>query len=263
MRIFWVTALLVVALEALLAGVFLIGYFTIGGWLAGVLLALGVLLLLLLPWLGDLVVDYSLADERVAVKLAWWGRAVFAGRHEPELRLRFLGLPYRRKMPRKPEPKAPSKRKLVYWAHLAGWAKAHLEQLGRLLLSSVDAGHLLFWQARELRVEAANISGKPAVERVIERLFHRFTAGPLQLQYLAGERRRLEFHYRIRMWKVGQAGLYLLLQGQPKKLAALWSKENAAARKAERETERTKRRLHLVSEQPPASEAEDLRRAVG
>ena len=238
MRLVVGTALIVLAAEVILAAAFIIGYFAVGGWLPGLLLMLGVLVLMVIPWIGDLAVDFNLADKRTNVKLAWWGRATVEQKHEPKLSVRVLGIPYSKEMRRKMVSKEPEKPKLFTVARVVGWVEGHMRTVGWFLLMGGTSAHMMFWEAKEFKVKLWSATENRILDHILARIIKARKIGNMSLYYMIGNKRQAEVHYQIGLFRAAVAGLYTLLQGQPTEVAKSWAAANKAADQAERETAR-------------------------
>ena len=88
-----------IIIQVLLAAAFVLGFFWLGGWQWGLLFAGIMLLLIVLPWLGDLKVVIDSDGPRGTVRIGWWGRVAFrVAATETRLLIRVLGIPIRRTM---------------------------------------------------------------------------------------------------------------------------------------------------------------------
>lgn len=226
MRVFAVAALILLLLEAVLLLAFLAGFYWLGGWLPGVLLCAVVFLLLLLPWLGDLVVHYESAAGRVAVRMSWWGHMTYQGKPDRELRIRVLGIPWRKRMEeRKPKEKpdvepevAQEARRRRRWGMMR-WGRQNVEQLIRLLLTGLQAGHEMLCASKELRVRVGAPTQISYADQAIAGAVGRRRLGPLELRCAADGERRVTVHYRIGLLRAALTGLCVAAQAKPWKLA--------------------------------------------
>lgn len=97
MRMVGCAVLGTVILQLLLAAAFALGLFWLDGWQWGLLLAGVLLLLIALPWLGELKVVFDSEGPKGAVRVGWWGRASFrVTERETRVLARILGIPIRR-----------------------------------------------------------------------------------------------------------------------------------------------------------------------
>ncbi|GEM_PF-4292986 len=104
MRMAGAVTLGVLIIEILLVGAFLLGFFWLDGWQWGTLFAAVMLLLIVLPWAGELKLVFDSVGPRGAVRVGWWGRASFAvAAEETRLLVRVLGIPIRKRFPSKPK----------------------------------------------------------------------------------------------------------------------------------------------------------------
>ena len=173
-------ALLLLA-EAFAALGFCLGFFWVGGIVPGLVIALACLVLLLLPWLGDLVLEFDSLPREVKVRLAWWARAQVLLGDEKMLRVRLLGLPYRRSLrPREAKPGKPQEPK----PDLKRWARENARDLSRLALSGLQAGSELFWEAKAFSLTVNAPAQADVVDQIVAGLIGRRKAHVFELRVL-------------------------------------------------------------------------------
>lgn len=213
-RIFWAMVLAVLLAESLLALAFWAGYTWLGGLLPGLLLAAALLLLLVLPWLGEVRVAYDSQAQEIRVKVSWWASALVRLAEERELRLRLLGLPLRRKLGRRP----PEKTGAAPPAGRPGTSRNLLPQLTRFALAALEAANEVAWATKELTVIANAPAQSEVLDQVIAGALGTRATGPLTLQVRPEGRRRLQVRYRIGLFTLASAALFVLLQGRARRL---------------------------------------------
>ncbi len=216
MRFFTAVALIVLVCELILAAAFLAGYFWLGGWRPGLLLLAGVLLLLILPWIGEAAVEYDSAAGQATVKLGWWGGLTIRQRAEPEVRARFFLIPWRSKKPSKPEPTEDSVARQRPRGPLRLLRGVNAEQLLGLLVALGQTVHELFWGAREFSIHVEAPTQNQSADSALANIVGRRTWGPLQFQLGDSGARAVRVRYRIALLPAAVAGLRLLVEGRPR-----------------------------------------------
>lgn len=227
-------ALVLILLEVVLVLAFWGGWVWIGGWPGGVILLAGVSLLLALPWVGDLQIDYDTTTNETDLRLSWWGRLTLQTKPLRELRGRVLGIPWRRKLGAK-ERKARHKereRRAERGRKLLRWATGNFDPVVRALLAALQAAHELLWESRELTVYVQAPTQIEAADRIITGLVGARIVGPLDLRSAGKGERRVRVHYQIGLLRATLTLLYAFLQGRPRALAAL---RKSATKQAEKE----------------------------
>ena len=214
MRVLGWVALVLLILEALVGFACYAGYAWLGGGWAGTALVLGVLLLIVIPWLGDLVVEYD-SGSGLKVRLAWW--AALQIKFKPrEARFRILFITWRKAEAAKPRshkrrrPQA-AKKKASPWPAVG----KNLGGIGRVVLAGLQALGTLLAEAKELRIIAKSLTQNDMADAVLAGVVSEREAGPVRLELLSGGQRRVEVHYRIGLLRACLTALYAALQSRP------------------------------------------------
>lgn len=224
MRVLLAVALVLIILEAVLALAFWGGWVWIGGWRGGLILLAGVLLLLALPWIGDLYLDYDSMNNETRMRLSWWGRLVLRTRPTKEIRGRVFFIPWRKKLDRKTAKVEPredvGRAPQVAWRFVR-WGADNFNPVVRMLLAGLQAAHELLWESREFRVYVQAPTQLEPADRTIAGLVGDRTVGPLDLSCGGGGQRRVQVHYRTGLLRATLTLLYMALQGRLHLLASL------------------------------------------
>jgi len=223
MRFFIAVALIILVCELILAAAFLAGYFWLGGWGPGLLLLGGVLLLLILPWIGEAAVEYDSAAGQATVRLGWWGGLTFRQRPETEVRGRFFLIPWRSKKPSKPKPE-PTEDSVGVQRPRRAWRlprfslfrAINAKQLLGLLLALGQTAHELFWGARYFSIDVEAPTQNQLADSALRNLVGCRTWGPLEFQLGDSGARRVRVRYRIALVLAAVAGLRVLVEGRPR-----------------------------------------------
>jgi hypothetical protein len=214
MRPLTYVALVVVCLEVIVALAALLGYRWLGGWEGAFLLGLIALILIALPWVGDLVVSFDSITGIASAHLAWWGRAVYELRPERRLRVHILGLRVRTSKPgrrasrrreRKPPPRGP--RRLPH----------RLDQFIATVLVAGQTAHALASQARGISLTLQSPIGLGVLDRFLARTIGSRRLGKLQLRCLDQGERRVTFSYRIGLLRAALIAARFLAEGRPRR----------------------------------------------
>ncbi len=245
MRMAGAIALLLLGIEALVGLGFLAGWYWVGGLPGGLALGGGVLLLLVLPWLGELVVRFDSVGPAAGVRISWWGRLSFRETAETsEFCVRVLGIPFRRSRPKQssepalklaptteppppeteaeiPEPQeVPARRKTANFMLKVN--AAALEDITRMGLIGLSAANDLLWGAREITVRLDDVTEHGGVDSALQHIFGARTVGPLNLLVMTGDgTRRVRLRYRIGLFRVAMNGLQVFVEGRPLRLKAV------------------------------------------
>ena len=213
LRLFGAGILLLLGVEILLGLAFWAGCAWLGGPVAGLLLAAVVLALMVLPWVGELRAEFDSQSRELKAKVSWWASARVSFTGEPELRLRVLGVPYRRKLrKRAPPPVAAPVKKLT--ARKQKPAKRNPRDLIRFALAALLAAGELLSETEQVAVTVNAPAGIDAVDQIIAGVVGRRTLGPVDLQVLPEGNRRVRLRYRIALRTCLAAGLFVLIQGR-------------------------------------------------
>jgi len=221
-RVFSASLLCLVILQVILALVFWAGYTWIGGVVPGALLTAAVLILIVLPWVGELTVVYDSRTQEMNVKAAWWGSARVRFADPRELRLRVCGLPYRRRLAKAAQPvQGPTPNR-------AEWARQNLPGLLRFALAALQAANEITLATKQMTVTLNAPTQIDVLDQILAGVIGRRTLGPFTAQALPEGHRRVRVHYRVALRTVAAAGLCVLLLGRARKL--LWSWQAAGRR---------------------------------
>lgn len=237
MRMAGASALLVLAVELLVGLGFLAGWHWIGGLRGGLIVGGVMLLLIVLPWLGELAVRFDSAGPAAAVRISWWGRFFFRETPEAsEFCVRVFGIPFRRSKPKQPpepvmpaEPSAaeaeaevlepPARRKGASFLRKVN--ADTIEGVTRMGLAGLAAANDLLWGAREIVVRLDDLTEREVVDRALHRVFGARGVGPLDLIVMTGDgTRRVRLRYRIGLLRVAMNALQVFVEGQPLRLRA-------------------------------------------
>ena len=225
-RVLVAVTAIVVLFEALLALAFFVGYYWVGGWEAGLLLCAGLLLMILLPWLGSLEADYDTDGHRVSVRLSWWARLAAQSKPQREVKGRVLGIPWRKKLKTEKVAEQTEEQELEEETRAdqdGGWREQFrgmsVEDMTRLAPAALQALADLVWEAQELRLELHAPTGHGLADTVIAAVVGHRGLGPLDLQCTDTGDRRVRVRFRIGMLRAGLAVLYLAIQARPLHLA--------------------------------------------
>lgn len=263
MRMAGAGALMLLVLEILLLLAFVAGSVWVGGWQGGVVLAAVILLLIALPWLGDLTVWLDSARPFARVRIGWWGAATFRGAKDPpELEVRILGIPIRRKITpstkrdtetvdnieETPEPGSDEEREMFEDTEREGRPEAQekaialqrvwrqidpqsVEGFSRVATAGLKAATDLIWDAHEITISVMDPTEKPIVDAAIEQTFGRRELGPLDLTLSAnsGERRILA-RYRIGLLRAAMSALQMAIDGRLLAFSKMMKRRNVQQR---------------------------------
>jgi len=217
LRLFGAGMLLLLGVEVLLGLAFWAGCAWLGGPVAGLLLGAAVLALMVLPWVGELRAEFDSQPRELKAKVSWWASARVSFTGEPELRLRVLGVPYRRKLRKRAPPpvtahgKKPTARKQKP-------AKRNTRDLVRFALAALLAAGEILLETEQIAVTVNAPAGIDAVDQIIAGVVGRRTLGPVNLQVLPEGSRRVRLRYRIALRTCAAAGLFVLVQGRARRV---------------------------------------------
>lgn len=258
MRMAGASALLVLAVELLVGLGFLVGWYWVGGLRGGLIVGGVVLLLIVLPWLGELAVRFDSAGPAAAVRISWWGR--FSFRETPEASefcVRVLGIPFRRTTPKQrpeptPEPATPGEAPPVEAeaeaqeapeaAQAPEMPAQHkavsfvrkinadtIEGVTRMGLAGLAAANDLLWGAREIVIRLDDMTEREVADRALHRVFGARSVGPLDVIVMTGDgTRRVRLRYRIGLLRVAMNALQVAVEGQPLRLKAAMERAKQA-----------------------------------
>jgi len=219
-RVFTAVTLWVLAVELLLGLGFVLGYYWLGGWQMGLLVAGVVLLLLVLPWLGELQGEYDSRSGQLCARVGWWGRVRYHRGPPALIELRLCGIPWRRRLDRAGDAKraaapaapqaepAPRRRTWQLPPERAG-------DLGRALWAALGAGHDLLWDARRVYVQIDAPTQHQTPDQILARVFGHRGLDPLELKLTADEqRRRVQVRYRVGLFRAAVTALCAACQAR-------------------------------------------------
>jgi hypothetical protein len=244
-RLFIVPILLALLPEGILAFAMVAGIVWLGHVIYGFILMFGAALLMALPLLGDLVIDVNAPPQQVAAEIGWWGRLTYREGEPAELRVRLLGIPYRRRMVRKP--RAPKRVKPK--VELRRWALANKANLSRLLLAGLQAGNESLWGSEAISVTAGGLTQIDIVDQIISGVIGHRTVGPIDIMAKPEGGRQVSIRYRIGLAQALFIGLFVALQGRPASLVRSY-------RQAQRRAEATQAEVTGAGAAAPAAGGE-------
>jgi len=224
MRVFTGVFIWVLLSEMLVGLGFLAGYYWIGGWQMGLLVTGAALLIMLLPWLGELRAQYDSASERVEVRMGWWGRVRYQRKPRAMLEVRACGIPWRRELdkpqasaePSEPVPPAqPAAKKSRPPRRRWQVTPEKLGDFGRALLSALVASNDLIWDAREIRVQVDSPTEHKLPDQIIEKVVGHRGVDPIDIKLTAGDgKRHIRVRYRIGLFRAMVICVCAALQGR-------------------------------------------------
>jgi hypothetical protein len=257
MRMAAAVALGILVIEILLAAAFLIGLYWLGTWWWGLLLSGALLLLLSLPWLGELKLVFDSGGPRAALRVAWWGRASFhVVDDQTRAIFRILGIPFRRTIGGRAKPavderedeeapdpedegSAPEDREADQQAPASEMRTRRkpfwqlidvdtIEGFSRAITTALSAGNELIWDARECRVWLTAPTGSAMADTALERVFGLRAVGPIHV-ILTGEpqQRRVRLRYRIGLLRGALAALQMIANGRAIQFARIMKQKSA------------------------------------
>ena len=215
MRLIWIVALGLLALEIILALAFWAGWSWIGGWPGGLGLLALTLVLMILPWLGDLTVDVDSEVAKADVGLGWIGRFTRMGEPKRETRMRFLFFHWTRRdgVPRKKKKKPARAR-----APRRGRVAAVLDSappIFRMVSAGAQALIDLAHDAHEFSVEVQSPTALSRANTALAGIIGTRQLGPLRLQVSGRGERAFRLRYRIKFARAAAIALSALIQARP------------------------------------------------
>ena len=215
MRLIWIVALGLLALEIILALAFWAGWSWIGGWPGGLGLLALALVLMILPWLGDLTVDVDSEVAKADVGLGWIGRFTRMGEPKRETRMRFLFFHWTRRdgVPRKKKKKPARAR-----APRRGRVAAVLDSappIFRMVSAGAQALIDLALDAHEFSVEVQSPTALSRANTALAGIIGTRQLGPLRLQVSGRGERAFRLRYRIKFARAAAIALSALIQARP------------------------------------------------
>ena len=253
MRVFLTAAILLLIGEAIIGLAFLAGYHWWGGALRGLLVAAVAAIIMIAPWIGDLVIDFDSASGKGVIRLSWWGKVMLQVSAPPSARICLLGICIKRvtRRPEKPpRPKRAVKSQRMLRRRMWRWLRRSLRDLVPPVLAGSHLAHVFLWEAREIELTTqsptqfsladqmiAKIIGSPRLGGSAPRRLQpgregkaaaKPQPGTLQLRFLYPRKRRIVFHYRIGLFRISAAAAVALAQARP--LRALRAMKEARRR---------------------------------
>lgn len=218
MRVFITAAILLLIGEVILGLAFFAGYYWWGGGLRGLIAAAIAAILMIAPWMGDMVVDFDSSAGKGTVRLAWWGKVIQELKPTPRLRICLLGICVKRaiRKPGKPKPRRVIKSRRTLTRSLWRWLRRNFEKLVPMLLAVGQLAHVLFREAREIELTVQSPTQFSFADNMIAKLIGSPKLGRLQLRCLYPGERRIVLHYRIGLPRAAMAALLALAQGRPR-----------------------------------------------
>ncbi len=263
-RLFVIPILLALLPEGILAFAMVAGIVWLGSVIYGFILMFGAALLMALPLLGDLVVDMDAPPQQVSVRVGWWGRVAFRGGDQAELRIRLLGIPYRRRIAKKPaKPKREEKKEPAL--SVKRWAVANTNNLGRLLFAVLQAVHEFVWESKAVAVTANGPTQIDVVDQLIAGVLGHRIIGPVDIEARPEGERKAHVTYRIGLAEALFIGMFVMLQGRPLSLMRSYqqAQKRAEATRVEVAGPRLVAPTAGVAQQPrPRPPEEEERRAA-
>lgn len=221
MRVITVAVIWALVVEVLLGLAFLAGCHWIGGWQAGLLLAGAALLIMALPWLGELTARYDSATGSVRARIGWWGRLALTGSPEPLLEVRVCGIPWRKKLgskksketsPGEPSSESPTPSRPRIRPQIN---HENVDDITRAVTAALAAGNDLLWDAREVYFRIDAPAENSAYDDVIARVVGYRGVGPVDVKVTRGDgKRRIRARYRIGLFRAGATALCMAAQGR-------------------------------------------------
>jgi len=214
MRLIWIVALGVFALELILGLAFWAGWAWIGGWPGGLGLLALALVLMILPWLGDLTVDVDSDIAKADVGLGWIGRFTRTGEPKRETRMRFLffrwtqrdGVPRKKKKPVRV--RAPRRGRV-------GAVLDSAPSIFRMVSAGAQALVDLALEAHEFSVEVQSPTPLSRANTALAGIIGTRQLGPLRLHVSGHGERAFRLRYRIKFARAAAIALSALVQARP------------------------------------------------
>src|SRR5262245_17939954 len=216
MRLIWIVALGVLAFEIILALAFWAGWAWIGGWPGGLGLLALALVLMILPWLGDLSVDVDSEIAKADVGLGWIGRFTRSGEPKRETRMRFLFFHWTQRdgAPRKKKRKKPAR----VQGRRRGRVGTVLDSVPPIFRMVSAAGQALVdlaLEAHEFSVEVQSPTPLQRANTALAGFIGTRQLGPLRLQVSGRGERAFRLRYRIKFARAAAIALSALVQARP------------------------------------------------
>jgi hypothetical protein len=217
MRLIWIVALGVLALELILGLAFWAGWAWIGGWPGGLGLLALALVLMILPWLGDLTVDVDSEVAKADVGLGWIGRFTRMGEPKHETRMRFLFFHWTRRdgVPRKKKKKGKPHRVRAPRRGRVGTVLDSVPPIFRMVSAGAQALIDLALDAHEFSLEVQSPTPLSRANTALAGIIGTRQLGPVRLQVSGRGERAFRLRYRIKFARAAAIGLSALIQARP------------------------------------------------
>jgi hypothetical protein len=235
-----VTAVVIWALvvEVLIGLAFLAGYCWIGGYQMGLLIAGATLLVMALPWVGELAARYDSADGSMRATVGWWGRVAITQKPESLLEVRVCGIPWRKKLGAKKSddgasppaplrsgegrpakataddtsPDSPTRARPRVRMQVT---HENVDDVTRAVTAALAAGNDLLWDATEVYFRIDAPAEHAAYDDVIARIVAHRGVGPVDVKVTRGEgKRRIRGRYRIGLFRAAAIAMCMAAQGR-------------------------------------------------
>jgi len=212
-RVFTAVVIWVLLVELVLGLAFWAGTAWLGGWQMGMLMAGAVLLLMLLPWLGELSGSYDSKGNAAQLRIGWWGTFSFTQEPEQLIEVRVIGIPWRRKLKSKEEAEEEAKaaeategeeKKPAAKKDKKKWrlGPENIADATRAVFAALAGSTDLMWDAREIHCRVDAPTGQATADDVIARVWDHRGVGPVDLKATPGDgTRRVRARYRIGLFR--------------------------------------------------------------
>jgi len=218
MRLIWIVALGVLALELILGLAFWAGWSWIGGWPGGLGLLALALVLMILPWLGDLTVDVDSEVAKADVGLGWIGRFTRMGEPKRETRMRFLFFHWTRRDGATRKKKKKEEKSVRIRAPRRGRVGTVLDSappIFRMVSAGAQALVDLALDAHEFSVDVQSPTPLSRVNSALAGFVGTRQLGPLRLNVSGHGERAFRLRYRIKFARAAAIALSALVQARP------------------------------------------------
>lgn len=211
MRIFKFIGMMVILLEGVLLLAFWGGAVWIGGWTGGMMLLSAVLMILILPWIGQLEVEFDLIKGSANIRLGWFARIIVGDGPDRESRFRFLFFKWRSH----PESR---KRSRIGKAKSQFALNLSPESLSRGIFALLQGINEMIWEADEISLKLQAPTQIDLVDLALAGVFGRRLYGPLYLRFSGEGEREIIIRFRIGLLKGFLIGLSALIQARPQQM---------------------------------------------
>jgi hypothetical protein len=208
MRVVKFVALMIILLETILILAFWGGTIWIGGWKGGVILLSGALIFLILPWIGNLEVEYDVIRGYANIRLGWFGRILIEGAPDRESRFHFLFFRWRN---HSGSGKRSSNRKRQNESEM----KLNPESVSRSVLALLLGINEMIWEADKISLKLQAPTQIDGIDQILAKFLGRRLFGPLYLTVLEEGEREIVIRFKIGLLKGFLIGLSAFVQGRP------------------------------------------------